>query len=112
MHELAITQSVVESITDRLGDARVRRVSLSIGRLSGVVPDSVRFSFEVLTAGTGLDGAFLDIQEPMGWARCRSCGVETATTDAIVVCPCGSLDVAIVGGQDLRILSVEVAERV
>ena len=38
MHELSITQSVVDAVTRRMGDARVRRVRLEVGRLSGLVP--------------------------------------------------------------------------
>ena len=52
MHELSITQSVVDAVTRRMGDARVRRVRLEVGRLSGRVPDAVQFCFEVLAAGT------------------------------------------------------------
>ena len=56
MHELSITQSIVATVAERLGDAPVRRC-LSIGRLSGVVPDAIRFCFDLVAAGTSLDGA-------------------------------------------------------
>lgn len=112
MHELAITESVVASIRDRVGDRPVTRVRLQIGRLSGVVVDSVRFSFELVTEDTNLAGAVLDIDEPVGRAHCRTCGAETDALSPLAVCPCGSLDVTITGGQDLRILSVEVRDRV
>ncbi|SFP69034.1 hydrogenase maturation nickel metallochaperone HypA [Amycolatopsis rubida] len=112
MHEMAITQSVVDAVVDRLGDARVCRVRLEIGRLSGVVPDSVRFCFDVLCAGTSLDGAELDIDEPPGRARCRSCGGEFGLDDPILLCPCGSADAEVLAGRELRIMSVEVASHV
>jgi hydrogenase nickel incorporation protein HypA/HybF len=56
VHEMAITQSVIETISERMGDAPVQRVCLEIGTLSGVVADSVRFCFEVLAMGTTLEG--------------------------------------------------------
>ena len=108
MHEMSITQSVVDTIVTRLGDARVSCVRLEIGRLSGVVPDSVRFCFDVLCAGTSLEGARLDIAEPAGRARCRDCGEEFTLDDFILLCPCGSADVAVLAGRELRITSVEV----
>jgi len=108
MHEMAITQSVVDAVVAELGDATVTNVRLEIGRLSGVVPDSVRFCFEVLCAGTSLEGARLDIAEPPGRARCRDCGEEFALDDFILLCPCGSADVAVLAGRELRITSVEV----
>lgn len=109
MHEMAITQSVVNAIVEKLGDATVTGVTLEIGRLSGVVPDSVRFCFDVLCAGTTLDGARLDIDEPAGRGHCRDCGAEFALDDFILLCPCTSANVEVLAGRELRIRSVEVA---
>ena len=66
MHELAITQSVVDAVTERTGDAPVAGVRLRVGRLSGVVPDSVRFCFDLVTDGTPLEGARWTSSEPRG----------------------------------------------
>jgi hydrogenase nickel incorporation protein HypA/HybF len=77
MHELAITESVVEAVTERIASGRITRVVLEIGRLSGVVPDSVRFCFEVCAAGTRLEGAELDIVE-LGGRELRLKEVEVA----------------------------------
>ena len=41
-------------------------VRLRVGRLSGVVPDAMRFCFELVTAGTPLEGAALEIEQPEG----------------------------------------------
>lgn len=110
MHELTLTQWIVDAITERMAGRQVIRVRLEIGRLSGVVVDSVRFCFEVITDGTALHGAELDVDEPPGRARCRGCATEFDTTDPIVLCPeCGSADVAVLSGHDVRITSVEVS---
>jgi hydrogenase nickel incorporation protein HypA/HybF len=108
MHELAITQSIVETVGERCAGARVTRVRLSIGKLSGVMPEAVQFCFELVAAGTPLADARLDIEEPGGWARCRSCGAEYATDDLILLCQCGSADVDVLHGESLTIQSVEV----
>ena len=63
MHELAITQSVVDAVTERTGKAPVASVRLRIGRLAGVVPDAVRFCFELVTAGTPLEGGALHVED-------------------------------------------------
>ncbi|GAA1957625.1 hydrogenase maturation nickel metallochaperone HypA [Amycolatopsis minnesotensis] len=109
MHELSITQSVVDTIAEATGGATVLEVRLEIGRLSGVVPDSVRFCFELVCAGTALAGADLDIVEPPGVIRCRDCARVSELPDAFPLCPCGSADVEVVGGRQLKIKSVEVA---
>jgi len=109
VHELAITESVVAAVTQRLPGARVTAVRLEIGALSGVVADSVRFCFDLVTEGTPLAGASLEIDEPAGRCRCRACGAEFAPDWPILLCPCGSADVTVIRGEDLKIVSVEVA---
>lgn len=108
MHELAITQSVVEAVRERLGDAPVRVVTLEIGQLSGVVAESVRFCFDLCTDGTPLEGARLEILETPGSGHCRVCGADVMVDDLIPLCTCGSADLDIRGGQELRIKQVEV----
>ena len=109
MHELAIAEGVVDTVTERLAGAKVTCVHLEIGALSGVVADSIRFCFDLATEGTGLEGATLEITEPPARCRCRSCGTEFQPDPPIMLCPCGSADVAVLGGEELRILSVQVA---
>ena len=108
MHELAITESVVAQVHERLPDARVAVVTLEIGRLSGVVADSVRFCFDLCTPGTSLEGSRLEIVDIPGRAHCRSCGAVVELYRPIPICPCGSCDVDILGGEELRIKQVEV----
>ena len=54
MHELSIVEALIDQVgqeLDRAGQqGRVLRLELSIGRLSGVNPDSVRFAFGLLAA--------------------------------------------------------------
>jgi hydrogenase nickel incorporation protein HypA/HybF len=108
MHELAISERIVAAITERLGDARVTRVVLEVGSLSGVFPDAVRFCFDVCAQGTSLDGAALDIVTLPARARCSSCAAESEIVDPLAVCPCGSVSLEVMGGQELRIKEVEV----
>jgi hydrogenase nickel incorporation protein HypA/HybF len=109
VHELAIAEGVVDTVTQRLPGARISSVRLEIGVLSGVVADSIRFCFDLATEGTGLEGATLEITEPPARCRCRACGTEFQPDPPIILCPCGSADVAVLGGEELKILSVQVA---
>ncbi len=109
MHELAITEGIVDAVTARIGAARAVRVQLLIGKLSGVVPDAVRFCFDVCAEGTGLAGARLEIVEAPGVARCRDCGADVALHDVIALCECGSANLEFLSGRELRITEVEVA---
>jgi hydrogenase nickel incorporation protein HypA/HybF len=109
MHELAITQSVVDTITKRTSGARVTLVRLDIGKLSGVMPEAVAFCFELVADGTPLHAARLEISEPPGLARCGTCSSEFALDRLLLLCPCGSANVEVLAGQELAIRSVEVA---
>lgn len=108
MHELGITEGVVAAVTERLPDARVTCVRLEIGALSGVVADSVRFCFDLVTEGTNLEGARLEISQPTARCSCRACGAEFEPDGPIVLCGCGSANVAVLAGDELTITSVEV----
>jgi hydrogenase nickel incorporation protein HypA/HybF len=108
MHELAITQSVVEAVAARTGAARVAAVRLRVGKLSGVLPDAMRFCFDVVVAGTSLEGASLEIEQPEGRARCRTCAADFTLDDPILLCPCGSADVEVVAGRELVVASVRL----
>jgi hydrogenase nickel incorporation protein HypA/HybF len=109
MHELAIMESIVDAVIERVGDAQVVRVRLEIGKLSGVVPTALRFCFELATAETPLEGAALEIIEIPGRARCMQCFADVELEDQIALCVCGSANLDFVSGQELKIKDVEVA---
>ncbi|GAB3689797.1 hydrogenase maturation nickel metallochaperone HypA/HybF [Nocardiopsis oceani] len=109
MHELAITENIVDGVVERMGETRIRSLQLEVGTLSGVIPEAVRFCFDLVAEGTTLEGARLDIDEPEGRALCASCGTEFTPEGWTVLCACGSSDVELLSGTRLRIRSVEVA---
>ena len=109
MHELTITESIVSTVCERIGEGRVCRVVLEVGRLCGVVPDALRFCFEVCAAGTIVEGAELEIRDVPGLAWCGSCQRHFAIEFPLGLCECGGPDFEIVSGRELRIREVEVA---
>ena len=64
MHELAITESLVDCVVEHIGDARALRVVVEIGKRSGVLSDAIRSCFALCAEGTPLEGADLEIVEP------------------------------------------------
>jgi hydrogenase nickel incorporation protein HypA/HybF len=115
MHELSIVEALIDQVSqelDRPGrQGRVLRLELSIGRLSGVYCDSVRFAFGLLSPGTIVDGAEIVIHEPKAACRCRACGARTEIDDLVVQCPpCGSDDISIEGGRELLLQSIEIED--
>lgn len=107
MHELAIAESMLEAICDRAGRARVTRVILEIGALSGVEPEAIRFCFEVCARGTCAENARLECREVKGLAHCGGCQNEVEVDGLVRACPCGSLDLEMLGGDRLLLKAVE-----
>ena len=109
MHELKITQNVVAAISKQAKGAKVQRVLLEIGKLSGIMPEAVQCCFDICSQGTVVEGAILAIQEVPGLARCRQCGAKIFLLDkSLGVCKCGSVELVIIRGQDLKVKEIEV----
>ena len=109
MHELSITQSIVEICAEKAAARRVTLVVLEIGELSGVVPEAVEFAFEACTQGTPLEGARLDIVRIPAVGRCRGCGVEFPLRAFYDPCPrCDAYGAALISGEELRVRELEV----
>ncbi len=109
MHELGIAQEIVELACARAHGARVKRIVLQIGKLSAVLPEAVRFCFDLCTEGTIAEGAVLEILEPAGVARCRMCGAEVMLYRPFGQCGCGSSDLEWLSGEELKIQAMEIA---
>lgn len=109
MHELSITQNIVEICERNAGGKRVLSVTLEIGDLSGVMTDAVEFCFAACAAGTLLDGASLVIDRIAAAGRCGQCGAETAVRSYFDPCSsCGAYGVEVVRGEELRVKELEV----
>ena len=109
MHELGITRSVVAICSERAAGAQVRRVTLEIGKLSAVLPDSLRFCYDICARGTSLEGSVLEIIEVPGAAECRDCGATVALDRLYGRCACGGANLRLVAGEELKIKEMEVA---
>jgi hydrogenase nickel incorporation protein HypA/HybF len=108
MHELGIAQEIIEIVSRRAGDARVTRVVLEIGQHALILPDSIRFCFDLCSEGTVAEGARLEIREILGRARCRQCGAELMLAEPFGACSCGSYDLQWLAGEEIQIKEMEV----
>lgn len=115
MHEMGIAMKIVEiatsSIPDNLDNVRVERVNLKVGRLAAVVPESLRFCFEIIARDTPLAGAKLNIEEMPVVAKCQQCNLEWTITGPVFTCEkCKSGLIDIISGRELDIISIEIAD--
>jgi len=112
MHEMSIAQSLLDIILQEGETHHVRRVvsvALKVGELSSVVPESLRFCFELIAQGTIVEGAELQIERVPVTSRCEDCGAKFSVEQLAFICPsCGSRRVEVLSGRELNIQSLEV----
>jgi hydrogenase nickel incorporation protein HypA/HybF len=115
MHEMGIAAEIVriavESIPREMAGSRVVRVNLRVGKLAAVVPESLRFCFEVVAKETAAEGAELEIQEMAVMAQCKGCDHQWEIENTVFSCPqCGSGTIDMLSGRELDIDSIELEE--
>jgi hydrogenase nickel incorporation protein HypA/HybF len=115
MHEAAIAEQLIAAARAQLtrsgAHGRVLRLEVTVGRLSGVSSEALRFAFEQLAPGSPVAGAALAIAEPQAQCHCGVCGKQTLSDDLFGGCPaCGSADVTIEGGRELLLQAIEVED--
>lgn len=103
MHELSITRNIVAIVSERANGAKVTQVTLEVGKLSAVIPEAIRFCFDVVAQGTVLEGARLEVIEVPGRGRCRVCGLDVELRRLVERCACGSSDLDRLTGEELTI---------
>jgi hydrogenase nickel incorporation protein HypA/HybF len=110
MHELGISRNIVAIVSEAAAGRRVRRVTLEVGKLAGVMTDAIAFCFDVAAAGTPVAGAVLEIREIEGRARCLVCGAEFAAATLLTACGCGSRRLTYLAGEQLNVKTMELEE--
>jgi hydrogenase nickel incorporation protein HypA/HybF len=116
MHELSVAQSIVEIIQQHVPQSewqRVAAVRCKIGASAGVVPDSLMFSFQALTAESFLNHAKLEIELVPFRIHCLSCGVTGENEAGWALCSqCGSTKTTILSGSEMQLTEIELSEPV
>jgi hydrogenase nickel incorporation protein HypA/HybF len=114
MHEVAIMSEALRMAEDAAraaGAERILKLRLRIGSLSGVVPDSIRFAFDVVSDGTMAAGATLEIDQVPGACWCATCQAEFECVDFFNECPrCHNPSGDLRRGQELEIAAVELEQ--
>jgi hydrogenase nickel incorporation protein HypA/HybF len=112
MHEMALTENLVDLIEDegrKQGFARVSVIRLEIGALGHVDPEAIRFCFDAVARGAIMEGARLEIIAVPGEGWCFDCGKKVAMFERFGPCPeCGRHHVQVIAGQEMRVKELEV----
>jgi len=113
VHELAVTQSVLDIALRHAEQAdaqRILAINLVIGDLTGFVDDSIQFYFEFLSQDTIAQGATLFFERVPARVRCHVCGAEyTPPQSRLWACPeCQALGGEVIAGKEFSVTSIEI----
>jgi hydrogenase nickel incorporation protein HypA/HybF len=112
MHELSIASAVLNTAVKHAGERRVSVVNVRVGRLRQVVPDSLRFYFEIVARDTVCERAELELIEIEARLHCQRCGHDWEAIFPAFRCPqCAAAEVTIVAGEELEVDYIEVEEQ-
>ena len=114
MHELAITQSMLDLVlqeAEKAGAKEVGKINLAIGEMTGVVDEYVQFCFDFLSKGTIAEQAHLSFKMVPATARCRGCDKTFEFKEYDWACPyCQGNSMEVIAGKELFVESIEVED--
>ncbi|MCE1225217.1 MAG: hydrogenase maturation nickel metallochaperone HypA [Geobacteraceae bacterium] len=109
MHEMALTQGIVDICLQHSAGQRITAVVIEIGTLSGVVPEAVEFCFAACRSDTLAESARLEIRRLEAQGRCLDCSTLQPVERLYDPCRhCGSYTLEILSGEEMRVVEIEV----
>ena len=115
MHEMGIALQILTvalaAIPAEMADVKVEVLNIKVGKLTAVVPESLRFCFNIASQDTPLAGARLSIEEVPIEVECRDCGARMIIERAYFVCgKCQGRQLDVISGRELIVTSLELAD--
>jgi hydrogenase nickel incorporation protein HypA/HybF len=115
MHELPVTESILEIALRYAGQAEAHRITdiyIVIGQLASIVDDSVQFYWDIISADTIAAGARLHFERTPAEMLCLNCQETYHPGEGELACPaCGSRQVQVISGEEFRMEAIEVETR-
>lgn len=112
MHELSVAEEIINIANQYIpteSQSDVISVKVEIGKLSNILPDSLKFCFDALTVDTRLNGARLIIEENPIIILCEDCGKTSEIKQMFFQCKfCDSTKVKLLKGNELKVTEIEI----
>ena len=112
MHELAVTQSILDISlrhAQQAGAKRVMNLYLVIGQLASIVDDSVQFYWDIIAKDTLAEGARLQFKRIPTELLCKDCELRYQPGPGELACPtCGGANVRVISGEEFYLEAIDV----
>ena len=112
MHELAVTESILQIAEKHAEQAEAKKVTdlfLVIGKLSSIVDDSVVFYWDMISKNTICEGSTIHFKRIPATMLCLVCDNKFELSGELIPCPnCGSYQLSIQSGEEFWLESIEI----
>jgi hydrogenase nickel incorporation protein HypA/HybF len=112
MHELAVTQSILDIACNHAEKAKAKSVDsifLVIGQLSSIVDDSVQFYWDIITKDTICEHSKLNFKRIPAKLLCFDCNKEYLIESELIPCPiCNGINIKVVSGEEFFLESIDI----
>lgn len=112
MHELSLCQSIADIAVRHARGRAVRVIHMQIGQLRQIVPATLVYCWELVSADTPLAGSRIEVDSVPVRLRCRACEHTGELGDPpVFACgSCGGSDLETVTGEEFMITSLELTD--
>lgn len=114
MHELSITQSILNiavSSAENAGAKKINGINITLGEMSGCVPQYIQEYFNIVSDGTIAHNAKLNFKTVPAMAQCLECGKQTHMIRFRFRCEhCGSQKLKIISGKEFLVDSIDIED--
>lgn len=111
MHEVSIMENAMKIVREKAKENdlnNISKITIKIGKLSGVLPEALEFAFQVISKGTIAQGAELLIEKVDASAMCDVCGITFEIDHFNKLCPnCNKFSTNILSGYELYVNTIE-----
>ena len=112
MHELPVTESILDIAVKHAQQANAQRIAdiyLVIGQLSSIVDDSIQFYWDIIAKDTLAENAKLHFRRIPTQLRCLDCDNEFSPAKDDFACPkCGSFRVKVSAGEEFFLEAIDI----
>jgi hydrogenase nickel incorporation protein HypA/HybF len=112
MHELPITQSLLEIALRHAQKSEAKRITdlhIVMGELATMVDDSIQFYWDMIAEGTIAQGAKLHFRRVPAELQCMACFTKYAPKEMELLCPnCGSVGAKVIAGEEFSLEAIDV----
>jgi hydrogenase nickel incorporation protein HypA/HybF len=110
MHEYSIASEIAAIVKQTAKGLPVKKISISIGVLSGIFSESLLMYLELVLPEMGMTDVAIETKEIPASFVC-GCGTEYTAESMTALCPqCGGYERSIKSGHDCTIESIEVED--